>query len=80
MKTRVISASEFKAKCLGLIDQVEQEGEPITITKRGVPVAVLGPTKKTAWKSPRNSLAGRASIVGDIVDDMAELWDVVRQK
>jgi prevent-host-death family protein len=67
MKTRVMSATEFKAKCLALLDEIEQRAEPITITGRGVPVAVLGPLKSSGWKSPKNSLAGKARIVGDIV-------------
>ena len=38
-----VAATEFKAKCLALIDQVHDTGKPITITKRGKPVAVLHP-------------------------------------
>jgi prevent-host-death family protein len=41
MKT--VAAAEFKAKCLALIDRVHDEGEPITITKRGRTVARLVP-------------------------------------
>ena len=79
-KSRVISATEFKAKCLSLLDEVEQGGTSITVTKRGRPVAVLSPTPKKAWKSPANSLAGKIEIVGDIVNtDMADLWDAVRK-
>ena len=36
-----ISATEFKAKCLSLIDRVHAKGEVITITKRGRVVAKL---------------------------------------
>jgi prevent-host-death family protein len=78
---RVVNATEFKAKCLSLLDEVEQGGAVITVTKRGRPVAVLGPTPKNVWKSPRNSLAGKGKIVGDIVNlDTSDLWDVVREK
>lgn len=38
-----VAATEFKAKCLALIDRVHDTGQPITITKRGKPVAVLQP-------------------------------------
>ncbi|HEV2363046.1 MAG TPA: type II toxin-antitoxin system Phd/YefM family antitoxin [Caulobacteraceae bacterium] len=38
-----IGAAEFKAKCLKLIDEVGRDGQPLTITKRGRPVAVLAP-------------------------------------
>jgi prevent-host-death family protein len=79
MKTRVVSAAEFRAKCLALLDEIEQRGGSVTITRRGQPVAVLAPAKKKAWKSPANSVAGKAKIVGDIVNfDMSDLWDVNR--
>ena len=73
-----MSATEFKAKCLAYLDEIEQHGGPITITRRGRPVAVLGRAKRTAWKSPRNSWAGKVRIVGDIVNaDTSSLWEVV---
>jgi prevent-host-death family protein len=78
MNDRVVSATEFKAKCLALLDEIEQRGGPIIITRRGRPVAVLGPAKKKGWKSPANSWAGRAEIVGDIVNADPDLWDVTR--
>ena len=36
-----INATEFKAKCLSLIDRAHSKGEVITITKRGRVVAKL---------------------------------------
>lgn len=36
-----INATEFKAKCLSLIDRVHSKGEVVTITKRGRVVAKL---------------------------------------
>lgn len=38
-----IPASEFKAKCLGLLDEVAETGESVIVTKRGKPVARLVP-------------------------------------
>lgn len=70
-----MSASEFKAKCLACLGEIEKHGEPITITKRGRPVAVLGPATARALKSPRDSWAGRARIVGDIVSPLP-FWEV----
>ncbi len=62
-----ISATDFKAHCLALLDQVEENGEPITITRRGLPVAVLHPAPKNAWTSPADSWKGKAEILADIV-------------
>jgi prevent-host-death family protein len=81
MKTRVVSATEFRAKCLTLLDEIEQRGGSITIKRRGQPVAVLEPAKKAPWKSPANSWAKKAKIVGDIVNvDTSDLWEVTRGK
>ena len=45
--TQTIKASEFKAKCLHLMDEIAQTGEELIITKNGKPVSVLRPYKKT---------------------------------
>jgi prevent-host-death family protein len=81
MKHRIVSATDFKARCLALLDEVAEEGGSITVTKRGRPVATVGPVKTQPWKSPKGVLAGKVKIVGDIVNtDMADLWDVVSRK
>lgn len=41
MKT--IGAAEFKARCLRVIGRMNKDREPVTITNRGRPVAVLSP-------------------------------------
>jgi prevent-host-death family protein len=56
MKTRVVSATELKSKCLALLDEVDDCGHTITVTKRGRPVATLQPVKKKCWKSPKRRL------------------------
>lgn len=42
---KIVSASEFKAKCLRLIEEMQATGESITITKRGKVVAELTPKR-----------------------------------
>ena len=56
MKT--MAAAEFKAKCLALIDRVHDEGESITITKRGPTVARLVPAgdEERPWLRVRGTL------------------------
>ncbi|MEO8541613.1 MAG: type II toxin-antitoxin system Phd/YefM family antitoxin [bacterium] len=41
---KTISASELKANCSRILDEVERDGIEFVITKRGVPVAKLVPT------------------------------------
>ena len=45
---RVVPAGEFKTKCLQLMDEVDQTGEAILITKRGRPVSILMPVTSEA--------------------------------
>jgi prevent-host-death family protein len=40
---RTIAAGVFKQHCLALLDEVESQGVPIVVTKRGRPVAKVVP-------------------------------------
>ena len=52
MSTKQVSAADFKAKCLRIIKQMGSDGHPVTITKRGRPVAVLSPMPPTEKALP----------------------------
>ena len=81
MKRRVVSATEFKATCLALLDEVADHGGAITITKRGRPTAILGPARRPAWKSPEGAWKGKVRLAGDMVKrDTSDLWEVVRAR
>jgi prevent-host-death family protein len=64
MSNPTIPATEFKAKCLALIDRVRERGEPITITKRGRVVARLVPAGDEEER-PWLALRGRGRWTGD---------------
>jgi prevent-host-death family protein len=51
-----ISALEFKAKCLAILDEVNKTRKPIRITKRGKVIAELVPPSPPKEKK---SLLGR---------------------
>ena len=81
MKNHTVSATKFRAKCFAYLDEIEQSGGSIIITRRGRAVAVLQRAKRVAWKSPRNSWVGKMRIVGDIVNaDTSDLWEVARNR
>jgi prevent-host-death family protein len=67
MKGAVIAASEFKAKCLRMIDEVAAHGTPLIVTKRGQPVVKVIPVEPKArpflggWKD-------EGCIKGDLID------------
>ena len=75
-----MSATEFKAKCLAVLDEVEKNGQTVTVTKRGRPVATVKRAPKARWKSLEGSWAGKVEIVGDIMAPMTDLWDAMRKK
>ncbi len=52
MTARQIPATEFKAKCLRIIKEMNRDGQPVTITNRGRPVAVLSPMPAADEKPP----------------------------
>jgi prevent-host-death family protein len=80
MKTRYVPATEFKAKCLGLLDEVNATGESVTITKRGKPVATLEPVKTLNYKTTEGMLAGRFEVPDDLESlSFADEWEVVRE-
>ncbi|MEA3014471.1 MAG: hypothetical protein QOD42_3016 [Sphingomonadales bacterium] len=55
---KLIGAAEFKANCLRILDEVERSGEPVTVTKRGRPVAELKAIKKKARRSIIGAMRG----------------------
>jgi prevent-host-death family protein len=46
MASKTMGVAKFKANCLRVIQEVEQSGEPVTITKRGRPVVELNAIEK----------------------------------
>ena len=71
-----VAISEFKAKCLALLEQVRKTKKPIRITRFGKPVAEVVPAgpveKRGSWLG---SMAGTAEILGDIVSPVIDLND-----
>ena len=72
-----IKASEFKAKCLRLMDEVAETGKSLVITKNGKPVAQLGPVVMRP-PSLAGAHAGKIRILGDIIAPIDEDWEATR--
>ena len=75
-----IAAARFKATCLAVLDEVEQTGEPVIVTKRGRPVAKIVPITPEGRRSPQDALRGSVTFLGDILSPVLppEAWDAVR--
>lgn len=70
-----VSASEFKAKCLRMLDAVAVGREEFIVTRRGRPVARLVPV------APAAGLAGSVEILvdgGELVVSTGEPWTAER--
>ena len=72
MAQRTIPASQFKAKCLALLDEVAENKQPLVITKRGKPVARVVPVEK-----PRSLVGSVEFLVSDdeLIKPLWEDWE-----
>jgi prevent-host-death family protein len=74
--SRRVSAGEFKARCLAIMDEVRDRGGEYLITKRGRPVARLVPVRQ----EPRRllgSMKGTVKVLGDIIGPLDEPWETL---
>ena len=76
-----VAISEFKAKCLALLEQVSKTRKPIRVTRFGKPIADVTPPAliqgRAAWIG---SMKDSIEILGDIIspaDDESE-WEALR--
>lgn len=75
---KYVSAAEFKAKCLKLMDEVQAGGEPVTVTKRGKPVVTVAAVElepAAERKSLLGCMKGTVTIHGDIVGPIDPDWE-----
>ena len=76
-----VAISEFKAKCLALLERVRSTKKPIRVTRFGKPVAeIIPPTvvqERSAWIG---SLKNSMKITGDIIPPATgeDEWEVLR--
>ena len=70
--SETIRASDFKATCLKLLDEVQESGRSYVVTKRGKPVAKLVPIEEP------EPLEGSVRILADRDEELfstGEIWD-----
>jgi prevent-host-death family protein len=79
METMAIS--EFKAKCLSVLQRVKRTGKPVLVTRFGRPIAeVVPPSRHARAASWIGSFQSRGRVVGDIVSPAADEkeWEALR--
>src|SRR5271165_1051474 len=82
---RQMAAGEFKAKCLAIMDEVNETGRPLVVTKRGEPVIEVFPARN--GKKKKDNFIGRLEGIMKInggPDDLIkpifplEDWDMLK--
>lgn len=77
--TQTLKASEFKARCLQVMDDVAASGERVVITKRNRPLVALVPAVEPPAGSPFGWHRGEVAILGDIIEPAdANDWEALR--
>ncbi len=71
---QIMKASEFKAKCLALMDQVNETGDEIVITKNGKPVSILKAYKEVP-KTLFGLHKGKIKSNDDLISPIDVKWD-----
>jgi prevent-host-death family protein len=70
-----VAISVFKAKCLGMLEEVRKTRKPIRVTRFGKPVAEIVPPSPAKSAGRRlGTMAGTMEIIGDIVGPTGS-WD-----
>ncbi len=70
-----IAISEFKARCLELLERLRTDGREIIVTKRGVPIARVSPLSRSAMPL-RGSMRNMLEVKGEIVEcDWSAEWE-----
>ncbi len=73
-ENRIVPAGKFKSECLAILDEVQESGESVVVTKRGKPVARVVPYADKKAESLRGSVTFHGDVVGPILDQ----WDADR--
>ncbi len=76
-----IAISEFKAKCLGILEEVRKTRKPVRVTRFGKPVAeVIPPSPEKPAGRRLGCMVGTGRILGDIVGSISDdsEWDAAR--
>ncbi len=76
--TKIMKASEFKAKCLAIMDEVAQTGQGVVVTKNGKPLVELVPHKSQTKRGLLGLLKDDLFINGDIMAPIDAEWDAMK--
>ena len=78
----VVAASDFKTRCLSIIDEVGETGESVVISKHGRPVARLIRYVDSEGEYPQRELLGSVIAAGDLLSPVTpdDAWESAREQ
>ena len=77
MKTMLVS--EFKAKCIAVLKEVQRTREPLVVTLRGKPLVTVQPVEPRGQGKRLGGLKGRMTLRRDLVKvDTTADWEMLR--
>ena len=77
MKTMLVS--EFKAKCIAVLKEVQRTREPLVVTLRGKPLVTVQPVEPRGPGKRLGGLKGQMTIRHDLVKiDTTADWEMLR--
>jgi len=74
---REVAISEFKAKCLSLLEQVSKTKTPLRVTRRGQALAdVIPASSDVEERNWMGSMSDSIEIIGDVVSPVIEIQEI----
>jgi len=72
-----VAISEFKAKCLALLEEVDKTKIPLLVTRRGRPIAEVIPTSPNMEERDwLGSMSDSIEITGDVISPVIEIQEI----
>lgn len=75
-----IAISEFKAKCLALLEEVQKTKKPIRVTRFGKPIAEVIPSSPPSTNEWMGSMKDEFQILADIISPASDEddWEALK--
>ncbi len=72
-----VAISEFKAKCLSLLEEVSKTKTPLRVTRRGQVIAdVIPASSDVEERNWMGSMSGSIEITGDVLSPVIEIQEI----
>lgn len=78
MDPKTVTASELKARCAQVLDEVARTRTPVVVTRRGKPIVRLVPEQSEPLPSLFGCLKGSITILGDIMEPIDVEWEAMK--